>query len=83
MSTIPVIDLSCCYDGNLARRQDLGREIDSVCRSIGFFTVSGHRVAPRLIDDLLGVARAFFDQPVEEKLKYQACLLYTSPSPRD
>jgi isopenicillin N synthase-like dioxygenase len=72
MTTIPVIDLAGYYGGDLAARRALGAQIDQACRDTGFFTVSGHRVPGELVTDLLGVARAFFELPVEEKMKYTA-----------
>jgi isopenicillin N synthase-like dioxygenase len=71
MSTIPVIDLSSYYGGDLATRRGIARTIDAACRDTGFFTVAGHKVAPALVTELLAVAREFFELPVEEKMKYR------------
>jgi isopenicillin N synthase-like dioxygenase len=72
MAAIPVIDLSGYYAGDIEERRALGRQIDATCRDTGFFTVAGHRVPPALVTGLLGAARGFFEQPVEDKLCYRA-----------
>jgi isopenicillin N synthase-like dioxygenase len=67
MQQIPVIDLSAARGGGLAARQAVGREIDSACREIGFFTITGHGVPVATMDELRSKAHAFFALPSHEK----------------
>jgi isopenicillin N synthase-like dioxygenase len=69
MSDIPVIDLSEALTGDPAARLRTGREMDRTCREIGFFTITGHGVAPDVMDNLRNTANAFFALPLEEKLR--------------
>jgi isopenicillin N synthase-like dioxygenase len=48
---VPVIDLS---------RSDAPEQIDLACRTVGFFALTGHGVAPQLRRDLIETARRFF-----------------------
>ena len=50
-------------------KQRTARAVDDACSSLGFLIISGHGVADRLIDDMRGVSLAYFDRPLEEKLK--------------
>ena len=43
---------------------------DHAARTTGFFSVTGHGVDPNLIHEMLDVTAAFFDLPVEEKMRY-------------
>ena len=46
----------------------VARAIDRACRDNGFFSITGHGIAPSLVEDLQRVARAFFALPEETKL---------------
>lgn len=55
---------------------DLGRDFEAVpgtldraCCEFGFFYVTGHGIDPELVASLAGLARAFFAQPLERKLR--------------
>ena len=61
MATIPVVDL---------RSAGAPAAIDEACRRVGFFSVVGHGVEARLLDDLEVAARAFFARPEDEKAAY-------------
>jgi isopenicillin N synthase-like dioxygenase len=67
-NAIPVIDIAPWYAGASTAREALARTIDAACKEWGFLVVSGHNIAPALIDQMRGVTRSFFDLPVEEKL---------------
>jgi isopenicillin N synthase-like dioxygenase len=69
MQQIPVIDLTAAREGNLAARQAIAREIDQVCRDIGFFTITGHGVPTTVMDTLRDTAHTFFALPLAEKRK--------------
>ena len=68
---IPAIDI-----GPFLRRDPGGREkvvsqVRHACEEIGFFTIIGHGVSDRLIENIRDVSNRFFDLPLEEKLKVQ------------
>jgi isopenicillin N synthase-like dioxygenase len=68
-STLPLIDLS----GSIGRGQldygSLAARLDDVAREVGFFYLTGHRVAPALFEDLLAATQKFFALPETEKMK--------------
>jgi isopenicillin N synthase-like dioxygenase len=67
LKKIPVIDLAPARNGNLRARQSLARELDAICRQIGFFTITGHGVPAEVMDLLRQKAHAFFALPLDEK----------------
>src|ERR1700691_1777239 len=69
MNRIPVIDIGPFLNGSAKDQETVARQVDHACSSIGFLIISGHGVPDSLIDDMLTVSRAYFDQPLEEKVK--------------
>lgn len=65
---VPVIDIAGLRAEALETRKGVAAEIDRACRTIGFFYVSGHGVPDTLVTDLIQASRAFFAQPLEEKM---------------
>ncbi len=66
---VPVIDISPYYGDNADAKRRLAAEVDRACRDIGFLVIAGHGVDPALIERVDRLSRAFFDLPLEEKLK--------------
>ncbi len=69
MKQIPVVDLSAARTGSLRARQSLARQIDKICREMGFFTIAGHGVPAKVMEALREKAHAFFALPLHEKCK--------------
>ena len=69
MTAVPVIDISAYRSGDAVARRRLAEEVDRTCREIGFMVISGHGVDPELIDAVEEISRAFFDLPLEEKMR--------------
>src|SRR5471032_991813 len=67
---VPIIDIAGYDGGSLADKRAIARRIDEACRTVGFLVVAGHGVPEPLIDRTAMAARAFFDLPVETKLRY-------------
>jgi isopenicillin N synthase-like dioxygenase len=44
-------------------------QIDVACRDIGFLLIAGHGVPQDLVEEVDDVSRAFFDLPLEEKMR--------------
>lgn len=62
------IDLSPWFDGDDADRDAVAAAVDEACRTVGFLSVTGHRIPDALVDEMLAVTTSFFDQPMETKL---------------
>ncbi len=69
MNSIPVIDIGPFLNGTAKDQETVAREVDRACSSLGFLIISGHGVPDSLIEDMRSVSRAYFDRPLEEKLK--------------
>ena len=65
----PVIDLAPFRAGDVTARRSVARQIDEACREIGFFGVTGHGVDEATVRECYEQALAFFDLPLEEKLR--------------
>lgn len=66
---VPIIDISPYRHGGAADKQAVAHAVDQACRDIGFLIVSGHGIAPALLDTMRTVSRDFFDLPLEEKMR--------------
>ena len=64
MEKLPVIDMRGFADGAFER---IAAEIAKACRTVGFFYVVDHGVAPELMRAAFAESRAFFAQPVAAK----------------
>ncbi len=69
MSTVPLIDLGPFRHGNAAARAEVAAQVDRACREIGFLVVANHGVPDDLIEATRAVSRAYFDLPLEEKMR--------------
>lgn len=67
----PVIDIGpyAAPGAGAAERADVACRIAEACETIGFFAVTGHGVPRPVIAELVGQAYAFFDRPLDEKLR--------------
>lgn len=64
---VPVIDLEGALAGDARALAAAAAEVDSACRSVGFFTIVGHGVAPELTAAVVDTAREFFRLDRHEK----------------
>jgi isopenicillin N synthase-like dioxygenase len=69
MESIPVIDIGPFANGSVKQQEAVASEVDRACSTLGFLIISGHRVPDGLIDEVRKVSLAYFDRPLEEKLK--------------
>jgi isopenicillin N synthase-like dioxygenase len=69
LAAVPVLDVSPFRQGDRDARLALASQVDRICREIGFMVVSGHGVDADLIAAVEVTSRAFFDLPVEEKMR--------------
>ncbi|MDC0033355.1 isopenicillin N synthase family oxygenase [Alphaproteobacteria bacterium] len=66
---VPIIDFSPLRTGNALARKDIAMRVGRACEDIGFFMVSGHGIAPHIIERAYSMALAFFDLPEDKKLQ--------------
>lgn len=64
------IDLRPFREGTAVEREQVAQAFDEAGRTSGFFAVTGHGVAPELLERMLDVTAAFFDQPIEHKRRF-------------
>jgi isopenicillin N synthase-like dioxygenase len=65
---VPVIDIAPFLAGDPAGRKAIPAAVARACEEIGFFTIVGHGIDPRLIAAATGAARHFFDLPPSAKV---------------
>jgi isopenicillin N synthase-like dioxygenase len=58
---VPIIDISRDPDA-------VGAELDEVCRTVGFFQITGHGLADGVADHAWTAATSFFNLPLDDKL---------------
>jgi isopenicillin N synthase-like dioxygenase len=68
-TAIPIVDIEGLRSGDAAARRRVAAELGHAARNVGFIYVVGHGVPDALFDGLLGAAKTFFAQPLEEKMK--------------
>ena len=66
---IPSIDLLAFLAGAPEEQKTTAAHVDGICKSIGFLIIENHGVPNDVIDDAWSATRAFFDLPLEDKLK--------------
>lgn len=67
----PIIDMARYRDGDPARRSAIAAQVDDACRNTGFIVLTGHGISKTVLSQAHAVAEAFFDLPLETKLKYE------------
>ena len=65
MDHVPAIDIASFLDGS--EKSAVARRVARACEAIGFLTVTGHGIAPSVIDRAFEWSRLFFDQPRTQK----------------
>ena len=58
---VPIVDIS-------ADPQLVGAELDEICRTAGFFQITGHGIADDLAEPAWTMAARFFDLPLRRFL---------------
>ncbi|OMO79910.1 Oxoglutarate/iron-dependent dioxygenase [Corchorus capsularis] len=64
--SIPLIDLQGLYGPN---RSDILKQISLACQTDGFFQVKNHGISDAMINNMLSLAKEFFQLPESERLK--------------
>lgn len=71
MKLVPSVDLRDFLSGDPERKQKFVNEIGKAYEEIGFVALKGHFLDDKLVDELYGEVKNFFDLPVETKQKYE------------
>ena len=66
---IPEIDIGAFPGGSAAVKAKVSSAVAEALAQVGFMTIVGHGVSERLVAEVFGVSREFFDLPVAEKMK--------------
>ncbi|KAL8140033.1 hypothetical protein V2J09_006054 [Rumex salicifolius] len=67
---IPVIDLAGALGDDPVQRVRVVGKVCEAAETHGFFQVVNHGIAVEVLEDMIGGARGFFEQDLEEKKKY-------------
>ena len=65
------VDLTGWFSGDPAAMDAVAAAVDHACASSGFLAVTGHGVSLELMATMLDVSQAFFDLPLDEKMRYR------------
>ncbi|NNE81098.1 MAG: 2-oxoglutarate and iron-dependent oxygenase domain-containing protein [Silicimonas sp.] len=60
MFAVPQLDIARFLAGNKADKMLVARELDDVCREVGFFCLSGHKFAESRFREFYDLSKAFF-----------------------
>lgn len=71
MDRIPSVDLKDFLSDDPNRKQKFIFEIGKAYEDIGFVALKGHFLDDKLVDNLYGEIKNFFDLPVEKKREYE------------
>ncbi len=64
---IPILDLGPYLGGATGARERVAAELGRACQETGFFFISGHGVAPDLVDRVFAASAEFHGQPLAAK----------------
>ncbi len=67
--TVPVVNIAPFLSGDAVAKRKIAAAVNQACEDIGFWVMTGHGVDSRLCNEVFDIGRAFFDLPVDEKLK--------------
>ena len=71
-ATLPIIDMAPLFDrARSAERAAVARLIEAACRDSGFFYVTGHDIAPAILQRLEAASRRFFALPLADKMEIE------------
>lgn len=68
MAGIPTVSLLSFLQGSDAEQQEIAKNVDEICRTLGFLVVEQHGISQRVIDAAWASTKAFFDLPLEQKI---------------
>jgi isopenicillin N synthase-like dioxygenase len=69
---VPVIDIGPFLRNNPEGRKSVPQAVARACEEIGFFTIVGHGIDPRLISAATNASKQFFDLPPADKARIRS-----------
>lgn len=66
---VPTIDFGPYLDGSPAGKQAVAKQVAQACTDIGFIILVNHGVDRSLMEGVSSAAKAFFQLPIDEKMK--------------
>jgi len=60
--SIPIIDLTKSFSSSLTDRQEVARQINEACTTVGFFYITGHGIPEEVCNNVLDLAYRFFHE---------------------
>lgn len=66
---VPVVDIAALGGADPVAERAVIERLRQAAADVGFFHVTGHGIAPAVIERVQRAARQFFDEPVETKLQ--------------
>jgi isopenicillin N synthase-like dioxygenase len=67
---IPLVDIAGLFSAELEDRLMVAEALGRAASDVGFFYITGHGIAPRLIADLRQAAEDYFAQPLAAKMRH-------------
>jgi isopenicillin N synthase-like dioxygenase len=68
-AAVPIIDIAPFVHGDAAARKKVVAAVKRACEQVGFFVITGHDVPQDKIGIVFAEGRAFFAQPLDEKMR--------------
>ncbi len=75
-TSLPIVDVSGLFSSDFGVREQTAMALGKAAQEAGFLYITGHGISPAVIDRLLACTRAYFAQPLEEKMRHyigQSC----------
>jgi isopenicillin N synthase-like dioxygenase len=60
--SIPIIDLTKSFSASLTDRQEVARQINDACTTVGFFYITDHGIPEEICSNVLNLAHRFFHE---------------------
>ena len=70
--SLPLVNLDQFLSADPGEQEQIAKDVDEICSTIGFLVVKGHGVDTQVIDAAWHAAETFFALPLEEKLKSES-----------
>ncbi|MCK9739130.1 isopenicillin N synthase family dioxygenase [Pseudomonas syringae] len=67
---VPLVDIHGLFSERLDDRQAVAKALGEAARRVGFVYITGHGIAPELIENLHRAAEQYFAQPLDAKMRH-------------
>ena len=66
---IPIVDISAFVAGSPKQQQQAADQLTEACRTLGFATITGHGVSPKILQEAFDWSKRLYDLPHEDKMR--------------